>query len=93
VFDCGKGDAKMKTTLAALVLAALAATPTMANSYRHSRAIAPSPGYAESGAYGAYAYEPAMTGVVIQNGIYAGADPDADVRLQLQKQADINYNR
>jgi hypothetical protein len=83
----------MKKTLAALVLAAIAATPAMANSYRHSRTLAPSEGYVESDINGAYAYEPPMTGLVVQSGMYAGADPDANVRLQLQNQADINYNR
>jgi hypothetical protein len=87
----------MKKTIAAMILAALVATPAMAQRYVRQAPIAAN-GYANSridgSAYGAYAYDaPAMTGVVVRNGMYAGADPDADVRLQLQIQADTVYNR
>jgi hypothetical protein len=79
----------MKKTIAAMILAALAATPAMAQRY-----VRQAPPAANGYAYDAYAYDaPAMTGVVVSNGRYAGADPDADVRLQLQNQADTNYNR
>jgi hypothetical protein len=84
----------MKKTLAAIILAALAATPALAQRYVRQAPIAAN-GYATGiDASGAYAYDaPAMTGVVLRNGMYAGTDPDADVRLQLQNQADTNYNR
>jgi opacity protein-like surface antigen len=84
----------MKKTIAAIILAALAATPAMAQRHVQRAPIAAN-GYAtDASAYGTYAYDtPVASGVVVRNGMYAGADPDADVRLQLENQADNIYNR
>jgi hypothetical protein len=55
---------------------------------------APTSRVAAASGYDAYAYEPtgsvpAVAPVVWYNGSYAGADPDPDVRRQLQNQADV----
>lgn len=88
----------MKIVLAALAVAAIAATPAMAQTYR-APVRAAAPGYMIQGdtGYGAYAYVPGAygpgsawgTGIVFEAGRYAGADPDPNVRLQLQNQANI----
>jgi hypothetical protein len=68
--------------LAALALAAAAATPAFAASAHHHMR-------AQDDAYGAYASMQPGT-IVIENGQYAGADPDANVRLMLRRLADNN---
>jgi hypothetical protein len=77
----------------------MAAAPAMAQGY-YSAPRAAAPGYVvQNQGYGAYAYAPGpavagwQTGVVFQNGRYAGADPDPTVRMQLEQQADTNFNR
>jgi len=77
----------MTKTFAAIVLAALAATPAMAASTHH-RATTQAYAADDSG----YAYAPANSNVVIENGVVAGADPDANVRLNLREQADQNWS-
>lgn len=89
----------MRTVFAAVALTAMTAAPALAQSdYPAPRAAAP--GYVmQDEGYGAYAYAPGsavagwQTGVVFQNGHYAGADPDPTVRIQLEQQADTNFNR
>jgi hypothetical protein len=77
----------MTKTFAALVLAAIAASPAMAATYHH-RATTQVYAADEAG----YAYAPVGANVVIENGMVAGADPDANVRLSLREQANQNWS-
>jgi hypothetical protein len=87
----------MKKILAALAVVAAAATPAMAQTYSAHAAAAPGYVTEDSAGYGAYAYAPGAygagavvaPGVVYEFGRYAGADPDPNVRQQLQNQSDI----
>jgi ABC-type amino acid transport substrate-binding protein len=72
----------MKKLLTAFALVAFVATPTFAATYRShadrnvtaDQAYAAAPGFAYTG-----------SGVVVAGGKVIGADPDANVRLMLQK--------
>jgi hypothetical protein len=77
----------MTKTFAALVLVVVAASPAMAATYHHRAA---SQAYAADEA--GTAYMPANSNVVIENGVFAGADPDANVRLSLREQANQNWS-
>jgi len=77
----------MTKTFAALVLAVVAASPAMAASYHH-RAAAQAYAADEAG----YAYAPVGASAVIENGTVVGADPDANVRLNLREQANQNWS-
>ncbi len=84
----------MKTTIAALILTAAVATPTMAQTYVQSnampsdRVVQAQPGIG----YDAYAYAPLGYDTTRISSPLFAMDPDPAVRLQLQKQSDM-FNR
>src|SRR5690606_8887079 len=85
-------DTEMKNTIAALILVAAAASPAMAGEAIESAVptyLSAATAYSSEG-YHAYASSPrVVTGSVVQHGAYAYTDPDVNVRLHLEKQADI----
>lgn len=77
----------MKTFLTTVALAALAASPAFAASHKRASQT----GMAPDQAYSAYAAVPGRD-VVSVNGQIAGQDPDANVRLQLRRDAESYVN-
>jgi hypothetical protein len=84
----------MKKMIAALVLAAAVASPVMAQEYIPSSVPNGEAAYpATSFGLNAFASAPARSRAVRQHGaignsMYLGSDPDPNVRLQLQNEAD-----
>jgi len=74
-------DMTMKKTIAAIILAALAASPAMAKTIHHR--AAPANAAAETGPYAASGYY--GTTVVTGYGMVLGQDPDANVRAELTR--------
>jgi hypothetical protein len=76
----------MKILITAVALAAMAASPAFARTHvRHHAApvyAQPEAGYAAPQAYN--------RGEVFQGNEYIGSDPDARVRLEMQRDTDIN---
>lgn len=84
----------MKKMIAALVLATAVASPVLAQEYIPSSVPNGETAYpAASSGFGAFASASMRTGAVRQygsvgNGVHVGTDPDANVRIQLQNEAD-----
>jgi hypothetical protein len=84
----------MKKMIAALVLAAAAASPVMAQEYVPSQLPHPEAAYpATTSGFNAFASASPRARAVrqygaVNNGAYVGTDPDPNVRLQLQNEAD-----
>lgn len=76
----------MRKTIAALILAAAAATPAMAQTYVYSNGMSAQTQVAPS--YGMYSNDIRQWDPRIINPTFA-QDPDANVRLQLQNQSDL----
>ncbi|MGC1465000.1 MAG: hypothetical protein WA792_04640 [Pseudolabrys sp.] len=73
----------MKILLTTVALAVLAASPAFAASHRHAAQADATPGTV----YNSYASVPSQANV-ISDGAVVGRDPDANVRLQLLRDAD-----
>lgn len=79
----------MKKLFAALVLAAVMASPVMAQEYIPSSVPNGEAAYpATSSGFTAFASAPMRTRTVRQQNSHFGTDPDANVRLQLQNEID-----
>ena len=85
----------MKKTLTALILATLAASPAFAAT-KHARTSATaeaSQAYAADIENGNNVYaNPSDPTVVISNDVYAGRDPDPNVRAQLMRDPGLSAN-
>jgi len=77
----------MKKIIAAIVLAAAAATPAMAQTYVRSNTMV-QPVQSQAYGYGMYSNDTRQWDPRIINPTFA-QDPDANVRLQLQNQSDL----